>query len=167
MVSSILSQVDIMVRCIDILRDFPRDSNTHTHTYKIICNGKIIVDDGWKYVQKIASRETNEQIEYKQENTSSLSPGVSPWSGYSVLYRLIYYYHVSIINKWIWDYASWVRRRPHVIPCHTAPCLCDTEQVRCGRRLALPLLRFSLFWSFLFPFILRFVFKGLSFILLR
>ena len=25
-----------------------------------------------------ASRETNEQIEYKQENTSSLSPGVSP-----------------------------------------------------------------------------------------
>ena len=46
-----------------------------------------------------ASRETNEQIEYKQENTSSLSPGVSPWSGYSVLYRLIYYYHVSIINK--------------------------------------------------------------------
>lgn len=114
-----------------------------------------------------ASRETNEQIEYKQENTSSLSPGVSPWSGYSVLYRLIYYYHVSIINKWIWDYASWVRRRPHVIPCHTAPCLCDTEQVRCGRRLALHILRFSLFWSFLFSFILRFVFKGLSFILLR
>ena len=150
-----------MVRCtsIDILSDFPRDSNTHTHTYKIIpqlwkyfpppsivvCNrnGKRIVDDGWKYVQKWiimrdmipkqnqfekASRETNEQIEYKQENASSLSPGASPWSGYSVLYQLIYNHHVSIINKWIWDYASWVRRRPHVM-------------------------------SFSFPFILRFVLK--------
>ena len=46
-----------------------------------------------------ASRETNEQIEYKQENASSLSPDASPWSGYSVLYQLIYNHHVSIINK--------------------------------------------------------------------